>query len=158
DISIADANGGGIHKLVSASGRAMFLRYSNDGARIRFTLFEPMTVSNSLWEMQSNGAGLHQVFSKQGDVPVECCGQWMPDGRYYIFMKMLAGRLDIWAAREQSYFWFRKAYAPVQLTSGPLSFRFMAMSTDGKKVFARGVQGRSELVRFDKKSQTFVPF
>jgi Tol biopolymer transport system component len=158
DISTADANGGGIHKLVSVPGHAAWLHYSHDGTRIRFSVYDPKTGSVSLWEMQSNGTGLHQVFSKQSDTSSELSGPWTPDGRYYIFARMRVGRADIWAAREHAFLWIRKTAAPVQLTSGPLSFNFMVMSTDGKKIFAHGVQGRSELVRFENKSQTFVPF
>jgi len=158
DISAADANGAGIHKLVSVPGRAWWLHYSHDGARIRFTVLDSKTGSLSLWEMQSNGTGLHQMFSKQSDTSLECCGLWTPDGRYYVFARIRVGRVDIWAAREHSFLWFRKTAAPVQLTSGPLSFSFMAINTNGKKIFAHGEQGRSELVRFENKSQTFVPF
>jgi serine/threonine protein kinase/WD40 repeat protein len=158
DISVANADGAETHKLVSAPGRSYWLRYSRDGARIRFTVVDPKTLSYSLWEMQANGTVLHRVLWKQNDELPECCGQWTPDGRYYIFERMSAGRLDIWAAPEHSYLWFRRTATPIQLTNGPLSFPLIVMSTDGKKLFARGVQGRSELVRFENKSQTFVPF
>jgi Tol biopolymer transport system component len=44
------------------------------------------------------------------------------------------------------------------LTNGPLSFDALAFSPDGRKLFAHGVQRQSDLVQFDKRSQTFVPF
>jgi serine/threonine protein kinase/Tol biopolymer transport system component len=158
EISTADANGVGARKLVTIPGRAHFLRYSPDGARIRFTLFDPKTANASLWEMRSNGDGLHQLFAKRSNVAVECCGLWTPDGRYYIFARMFGSRIDIWAMREQSFLGFRKTAAPIQLTNGPLTFPALALSPDGKKLFVRGVQGRSELVRFDTRSHTFLPF
>src|SRR5207248_4217269 len=41
EISIADANGTGSHKIVSVTGRAFSLHYSPDGTRIRFTVVDP---------------------------------------------------------------------------------------------------------------------
>jgi Tol biopolymer transport system component len=46
---------------------------------------------------------------------------------------------------------------PVPLTSGPLGLESPQPSLDGKKIFAVGSQGRSELVRYDAKSAQFVP-
>jgi serine/threonine protein kinase len=158
EVSTAGADGVGPHKLVTVPGRALSPRYSPDGATIRFTVFDPKTTWASLWETQSNGNGLHQVFAKRSDVAPVCCGLWTPDGRYYMFLRMVADRLDIWALRERSFLGFRRTATPVPLTSGPLSFSGLAFSPDGRKLFGHGVQQRSELVRFDKKSQTFVPF
>jgi Tol biopolymer transport system component len=54
---------------------------------------------------------------------------------------------------------FRKIAAePVQLTTGPLSFRNPLVSKDGKKLFVIGQQKRGELVRYDARSRQFVPF
>jgi Tol biopolymer transport system component len=158
EVITANANGEGPHKLVTISGSALSPRYSSDGARIRFTAFDPKMISASLWEMRANGDRLHRLFAKSSDVELECCGQWTPDGRYYIFTRVLNSRNDIWAAREQSFLGFRRTAAPVRLTNGPLSFQSPAFSPDGRRLFARGIQQRSELVRFDKRSQTFVPF
>jgi Tol biopolymer transport system component len=44
------------------------------------------------------------------------------------------------------------------LTAGPLSFDFLIPSSDGKKLFVDAAQGRAELVRYDSKSQQFVPY
>jgi len=48
--------------------------------------------------------------------------------------------------------------APVHLTVGPMDFLGPVPSKDGKKLFVIGWQGRSELTRYDLKSQQFVPF
>ena len=52
----------------------------------------------------------------------------------------------------------RRSSAPFQLTTGPLSFNALAPSPDGKKLFVVASQARGELVRYDPKSQQFVPF
>jgi len=50
------------------------------------------------------------------------------------------------------------AAKPIQLTSGPINWGAPIPSKDGKKIFARGVTFRGELVRFDVHSQQFQPF
>jgi Tol biopolymer transport system component len=47
---------------------------------------------------------------------------------------------------------------PVQLTSGSIRWAFPIFSKDGRKIFARGVIQRGELVRFDAQSHQFPPF
>jgi len=46
----------------------------------------------------------------------------------------------------------------VQLSGGPVDFVAPVPSADGKKLFAIGSQPRGELVRFDSKSQQFLPY
>jgi Tol biopolymer transport system component len=47
---------------------------------------------------------------------------------------------------------------PVQLTTGPLSFDQALPGNDGHQIFVSGLQPRSELVRYDSRSQQFLPF
>src|SRR5260370_31446023 len=47
---------------------------------------------------------------------------------------------------------------PVVITSGPMDFFSPLPSSDGKQVFVVGEQSRGELVRYDSKSGTFVPY
>jgi Tol biopolymer transport system component len=63
----------------------------------------------------------------------------------------------VWAIREPTGL-FRASPAPVQLTTGPMSFRALIPSADGKKLFVDGVQSRGELVRYDPKSGQFIPY
>jgi Tol biopolymer transport system component len=46
----------------------------------------------------------------------------------------------------------------LRLTDGPLSYALPTPSLDGSKVFVVGAQRRGELVRYDTKSQEFVPY
>src|SRR5438046_10435745 len=52
----------------------------------------------------------------------------------------------------------RRTNAPVQLTTGPMSFRALTPSADGKKLFVDGAQSRGALVRYDPKSGQFIPY
>jgi Tol biopolymer transport system component len=75
-----------------------------------------------------------------------------------LFQANRGGRSDIWAIREAADTFHKVKRQPIQLTAGPLSFFSPQSSVDGKRIFAIGVQFRSELVRYDVKSAQFVPY
>jgi eukaryotic-like serine/threonine-protein kinase len=158
DIYRANADGTDPHKLLSASGSAYAPHFSPDGARIRFFISKPESNSVSLWEMRADGSNLHPLLPGWRSPPAECCGLWTPDGRYYFFISRTAAGGNVWAIREPVGLFRWRSSLPLQLTAGPLSFEFLAPSTDGKKLFVDGAQARGELVRYDPKSQQFVPF
>ena len=156
EIFIANSDGGNPHKLATGSASVHGLRFSPDGHRLRFTAHDLKTDSNSLWELNRDGSGLHPLLPGWNDSPQECCGNWTPDGRYYLFQSFRAGRNNIWALPERRH-WFRGRAEPVQLTNGPLDFTNPVPSRDGKRIFTLGVQPRGELVRYDGKTG-FVPY
>ncbi len=151
DIYLAKSDGTESQKLVSVGGLAFGLRFSPDGSRFRFEVEDPRNGSSALWEMRRDGSGLHPLLPGWSTDPRECCGKWTPDGKYYLFQSFRNGRLGLWALAEKSPWLGRKA-EPVQLTNGPLDFGSPVASTDGKRIFAVGVQPRCELVRYDGKS------
>ena len=157
DIYQANADGTGPHKLATVSGEPNGLHFSPDGSRISFAIARPESDSSALWEMRSDGSDLHPLLPGWRSPPVECCGVWTPDGRYYLFVSGFPGS-DVWALRETTGLFRRRSSIPFQLTTGPLSFTSLTPSTDGRKLFVRGSQGRGELVRYDAKSHQFVPF
>jgi len=132
-------------------------RESPDQRVIRFTLADPQTHSTSLWEVSRNGQNPHPLLSSSNGQPRECCGSWTPDGRYYVFQSLLEGRWGIWALREKSrLIW--KDRGPFELTTGPIDYVAPTPSLDGKKLFAVGLQSRSELLRLDPAKKLFAPF
>src|SRR6516164_9621202 len=157
DIYQANADGTGPHKLATVSGEPNGLHFSPDGSRISFSIARPESDSSALWEMRSDGSDLHPLFPGWRSPPAECCGVWTPDGRYYLFVSGFPGS-DVWALRETTGLFRRRSSIPFQLTTGPLSFTSLTPSPDGRKLFAHGLQGRGELVRYDAKSHQFVPF
>jgi DNA-binding winged helix-turn-helix (wHTH) protein/Tol biopolymer transport system component len=157
DIYQANADGTDPHKLATVSGEPNGLHFSPDGSRISFSIARPESNSSALWEIRSDGSNLHPLFPGWHIPPVECCGIWTPDGRYYLFVSGFPGS-DIWALRETTGYFRKRSSIPFQLTTGPLSFTSLTPSTDGKKLFVHGSQGRGELVRYDPKSYQFVPF
>lgn len=157
EIYEANTDGSQPRKLASLAGSPESIAFSHDGKRIRFTLTGGNRTSSAIWEMGSDGSNPHQLFPGWRNPPNECCGAWTPDGRYYIFISLAPAVSNVWAIREPTGL-FHRSPAPVQLTTGPMSFRALTPSADGKKLFVDGAQSRGELVRYDPKSGQFVPY
>src|SRR5207245_3973468 len=102
---------------------------------------------------------LRPVLSGWSNPPAECCGDWTPDGRYFVFRSQReVNAINLWAIRESNG-WFRKrAPEPTKLTAGTSNMLGSVPSRDGRKLFA--IQGipRGELMRYDAKSQQFLPY
>jgi len=155
EIDEANADGTRPHKLASVSGIPHRPRFSPDGKRIRFDV-EMAATASAIWEMLADGSNLHPLFPGWHNPPVECCGDWTPDGRYFFFINQSVSGGNVWALKEPSV--FGRSSAPVQLTTGPVAFNSLTPSVDGKKIFVDASQGRGELVRYDPKSSQFLPF
>ena len=158
DLYEAAADGSAGRKLLAASGAISFIRFSPDGRRMRFTVGEPFTTTSSLWEARNDGSDLHPLLRGWNNPPQECCGNWTPDGRYFVFQSTRSGTSNIWVLPEQSSFWRRTPTVPIQLTTGPLNFVDPVPSRDGRKLYVEGYQPRAELGRFDLKSGEFLPY
>jgi serine/threonine protein kinase/Tol biopolymer transport system component len=158
DLYIAEHDGSAPMKLATAPNPASFIRFSPDGSLIRFTVADLANSTNAIWEARSDGSGPHPLLPGWNNPPQELGGAWTPDGRYFLFSSTRDGATNIWALPETSSMWHRVSHQPVQLTAGPLDFPSLAPSKDGKKLFVIGVQPRAELVRFDTKSEQFVPY
>jgi Tol biopolymer transport system component len=85
-------------------------------------------------------------------------GSWTPDGNYFVFQVFRQNTVDLWAVRENIDLFHKVDHRPVRLTSGPMSFNAAQLSSDGKKIYAVGLQPRAELVRYDAKSGQFLPY
>jgi len=151
DIFVANPDGSEIRRLATAPDIPYWVRFSPDGARLRFTVF-----SNSgrpedwdLMEMAADGRGLHYL-------PIHgCCGKWSADGKYYFYQTSR----DVWVLPERRTLWGgAELGAPAQLTTGPMKFGAATPSADGKQLFVIGDDRRIELVRYDRKSKQLVPF
>ena len=145
-------DGSSARKLLKADGIPFGFQFSPDGRTLRFTEFDSRVDSMSIMEASAEGTGLHQMFQA-------CCGRWTPDGRFFIFQNRTDGRLDLWALPEANRLpWRKRDDKPIQLTAGPLNFQNPLLSTDGKKIFAIGESDRAELIRYDSRSNHFVPY
>jgi Tol biopolymer transport system component/DNA-binding winged helix-turn-helix (wHTH) protein len=169
DIYLANAEGTNSRKLITVSGTAHWIRFSPDGTRLRFTV-ALQGDSPSIWEVRVDGTDFHAVLKdfNSNSPSSECCGVWSADGRYYLFVKNVSGRMfirnvsghrdDIWAQREPGRFLHRSSSSPFQLTTGPMSLGAPVAGLDGRRLFAEGLLRRGELVRYESRSRQFSPF
>ncbi len=158
DIYLAKADGTEPRKLVSVNGRPFWLRWSPDGSALRFSAEDIKTNASSVWEVSAGGGNLHPLLPNWNNPPNECCGNWTPDGRYFVFSALRNGTVNIWAIRERANFFRIANREPIQLTVGQMSAGASVPSLDGRRIFFIGAQPRGELVRFDAKSRLFVPY
>ena len=78
---------------------------------------------------------------------------WRTMGRYYLFE---ADGISV--ALPEAAGILRRTGEPVQLTVGPLRFRSVMPSRDGKRLFVVGDQERGTLARYDPASKQFVEY
>jgi DNA-binding winged helix-turn-helix (wHTH) protein/Tol biopolymer transport system component len=154
----AKSDGTDSRQFAKVNGTPSWMRWSPDGRLLRFTVTDLQKNTTSLWEVRDDGSGLHPLLAGWNASPAECCGSWTRDGRYFVFQSTRNFRSDIWAIREKPGLFEKLAATPIQLTSGPLSFKGPQPSYDGRKLFAVGVQRRGELVRYDTRSKQFMPY
>jgi Tol biopolymer transport system component/DNA-binding winged helix-turn-helix (wHTH) protein len=145
--------------LSGTDGNPGQLRFSPDGSRIRFTVFNRQARTETLWEVRPDGSDLHQLLTDWRSPHNECCGRWTPDGRYYVFESEAGGGAhDIFALAETRGLFSRAPREPIRVTFGPLRFEAPLVSLDQKKLFVLGWHQRGELVRYEARSGKFVPF
>jgi len=159
---VTDATGGQRKELASVTGTPYYPRYSPDGKRVRFSVGEISQNTSSIWEVNSDGSGLHAFLPNWTDVSSKCCGSWTADGRYYIFQateKTLGSTGDLFAIAETaSPAGSGKLEKPVRLTEGAVSFSRPVPAADNKKIWAMGLNIRGTVVSYDPATGKYVPF
>jgi Tol biopolymer transport system component len=159
ELYIAKGDGTESSKLVTLPGPALWLRWSPDGTRLRFTLSRRADLgSSAIWKVRLDGSQLHQILAGWNNPPAECCGSWTADSRYFVFQATRGGISNVWAVREGASLLRRVTQEPVQLTSGPTNTGLPALDPDGKQVFVQTRQARGELVRWDAGTREIRPF
>jgi Tol biopolymer transport system component/DNA-binding winged helix-turn-helix (wHTH) protein len=134
--------------------------WSLDGRRLGFTTGLLDRFDRAVWEASTDGKDPHPILPGWENPATQCCGDWSPDGKYFVFATGRGGGPNtdqLWAKREDAGL-FRKADEPVQLTSGLNNVWSPQFSRDGKKIFAISTDFRGELTRFDTKAGQFVPY
>ena len=124
DLFLANANGSDPRKLTSVNGFVRGIRFSPEGKRIRFTVDNAAGSTPSLWEIRLGGKDAHPLLPGWHNPSVECCGDWTPDGRYFLFVSFAGFRWNLWALQEQGGLLHHHTPEPFQLTTGPMSFPF----------------------------------
>jgi len=158
EIFLSKSDGSEPRRLLMTVGLSSDLRWSPDGTILRFTVNDPQTNNLSIWQASTHGSDLHPLLPGWNNPPNECCGNWTPGGRYFVFQAVREGTANVWALREDRGLFRRTHNEPVQLTSGPMNIGQPVPSRDGKKLFVLGWQPRAELVRYDARSGLFAPY
>jgi len=154
DLDLINSDGSGQRKLVSLPDLVVDPAFSPDGSLIRFRLGGGIFGNGALWEVPIDGKNPHPLLPNWHHPAEECCGRWTVDGHYFVF----ASHGNIWARPEKESLFAKSVSAPVQLTSGPMTFGSPLPSKDGKKLFVVGALSHGELSRYDVKSAQFAPF
>jgi eukaryotic-like serine/threonine-protein kinase len=161
DLYLADSDGTNSRKLASLPGRTFVPAWAPDGKEIRFTAADPEAGTRSIWQVSADGANLHPILPGWHARSGECCGKWTQDGKYFVFQAQPGGggRVpQLWAVRETGSFLRKVSHAPVELTSGTVSFSDPVPGKEGKKLYAVAGFRRGELERYDSESRTFEPY
>lgn len=120
------------------------------------------TGMDALWEVASDGAGLHPLLRRQaaggGWPDGDYGGNWIPSGKYYLFRSLRGAVSSIWALRESPSWLPPFERRPVQIYSSPLALMSLAASLDGKRVFFAAAQERGESVRYDARRGQCMPY
>ncbi len=154
NLFLGDGDGANSQKLASLPGSALMPAWAPNGKQIRFSIVDLKTLHSSLWQISADGTGLRQLFPGWRSESGECCGKWTPDGKYFVF----ESEGQIWAVRERRNPLRRVSHAPVQLTSGAITYSDPLPDKDGRKLYAVAGFMRGELDRYDSQTSAFVPY
>ena len=149
--------GGLGRKMFSIPGNAHWIRWSPDAERVRFTVIDPKTEATSIWEAAADGRNPHRLFLDFQNSVQPCCGSWTPDGKAFVFQVRTGSTFQIWTHNERTRFLSNTTNAATPLTSGPINYRGPLLSKDGKRLFVRTEVLKGEMVRFDRKSHSYIP-
>jgi len=156
ELTIVAADGSDPHRLLTVQGMAFWLRWSADGSRLRFTLRDPKRQTSELWEVAADGSNAHSLFPGWSQPASECCGNWTPDGQYFVFQSSHSdsAHSEIWVRRERP--WYLADREPRQVTNGPLHYQAPSTAPGGDRVYFIGATSQYELLRAMPKSSTFT--
>ena len=90
--------------------------------------------------------------------PAECCGNWTPDGNYFVFESDRGFNSTLWAIREKSGFLTQAQPRTNTVDHGPKQHVQPGAEPGREEALCDSRSYRGQLVRYDAKSQQFVPY
>ena len=163
DLYLARTDGSKLGKLVSASGLPHYPRWSPDGRVLRFTQSDPISHTESLWEVTRESKDLHPLFTGWRESPTEwgdgeSGGDWTEDGKYFVFRSVRAHTASVWAIRENGNFLRRRSRSPILLTTSDLYLWSTSVVGKNPRIIFGGAKDERELQRYDLRLNQFVPY
>jgi Tol biopolymer transport system component/DNA-binding winged helix-turn-helix (wHTH) protein len=151
-LRILNLRDGQTRTFATLSGRAFWMRWSPDDKRMRFTLLDPISHEQSLWESNETGTVLHPLLPGWGKPANECCGNWLPDGSAFLFQAIRDKNSDIWMLNDG------RSQHPRRLTNGPMLFEGPVAVGDRKRAFFTGIDLQSQLEVFSPATREFISY
>jgi len=161
----ANADGADCRKLVDIpNGFSVGIRWgpAHGPDVLRLCIANAKTLEAELWEVASDGSGLHPLRRGRpagaGLPDGDYGGDWILTGKYYLFPSRRGLVSSLWSLAENRSWLPLFDRHPVQIYSTPLDFQVLAPSPDGKRVFFAAGQERRELLRYEPKLGQFMPY
>jgi Tol biopolymer transport system component len=152
DVYLMKRDGSSSQRLLTVDNTPHWFRFSPDARTLRFSQWDPNGPMNTLMSANADGKELQKMLKA-------CCGDWTPDGRFFVFLRTVDDHTNFWTLRESKRFsWRKHKDEPSQLTAGPLDFGYPLPGKDGKEIFAIGYNPRAEVIRWDAHIHEFVPY
>jgi Tol biopolymer transport system component/DNA-binding winged helix-turn-helix (wHTH) protein len=158
NLGIANADGTGAKILGTFQNDPDSPVWAPDGKRIRFTLKDSEHNSASIWEINSDGTGMHAILPNWMNKQYICCGTWSPDGAYYFFIEFTEKTSHLWALREKGVWWRRSPSGPFLVASEPTGSESPLIGRDGKHIFFYGSAPQTVLESMDVPTNQFSAF
>jgi Tol biopolymer transport system component len=154
ELSILGTDGTDLQKFATTAGLAFWMRWSPDGSRLRFTLRDLNRQTSELWEIESDGSHLHPLFPNWSHPASECCGNWTPDGREFVFQSSHTGHSDIWVRHERP--WSLGGAQTDMVTNGPLDYAAPGTAPGSQRIYFIGSTTQFELLRAVPRTSVFT--
>jgi DNA-binding winged helix-turn-helix (wHTH) protein/Tol biopolymer transport system component len=143
--------------LVTLAGPKTDLDWSPDGRTLRFTCGvmdgDPSRDASEVWELDVASGKVRAVLPGWDTEPMQCCGKWTRDGKYFAFIsRNHGGSPHVWMLGRRGIFSLKNEQ-PTVLSSGPVPFSKLLSGRDGRHLFALGFNGHTEYVSVDPQSR-----
>lgn len=150
DLYETDPGGGQTTHYASLPGRAFWLRWSPDAKTLRFTLFDPLSHHQALWELRADNRKPHPVLGAWAQSRDVCCGNWSPDGSAFVFQAIEGTASDLWRISGLRS-------TPQRLTDGPLAYQGPLFTTKDS-IYMTGVATEGEVQILAPGMHSFTSF
>jgi Tol biopolymer transport system component/DNA-binding winged helix-turn-helix (wHTH) protein len=157
DIHVVARDGSGDRRLIHTAGWPHGIRFSPDGRKMIFTVDSIQSDEQTLWEAAADGSHPHPRFPGWSVPPSECCAEWTPDGRYFVFSSRHAGFENLWAVRERRSLFHWRSPVPVQLTPTARALGAAVLTRNGTRAFVMAWNEAWQFERYNSLSRSFRP-